>query len=230
MSTLRSAGRSAAAHTPDRSAAAHDNARASLCLFTFTDGRRCRTPRSGSHLHFCFYHARKESQAKVAEKLGKDLSFFFSGEYLSACDLSTALGRLLAAVVRGDIKPKTATTIAYLAQTLVQTLHLAQREYANAFGTDAWRKSVRNSVGENFDYRNPPKPDELAPEPEVASDSPSDSASDSASAPAPGPLPTHLPDLPACQPSAPATSKPQPATPPPIPRSSSNAHYHHSSS
>ncbi len=33
--------------------------RASLCTFTLADGRRCRTPRSGSHPHFCFYHARK---------------------------------------------------------------------------------------------------------------------------------------------------------------------------
>jgi hypothetical protein len=37
--------------------------RASLCTFTLADGRRCRTPCSGSHPHFCFYHARKESQA-----------------------------------------------------------------------------------------------------------------------------------------------------------------------
>jgi hypothetical protein len=37
--------------------------RASLCTFTLADGRRCGTPRSGSHPHFCFYHARKESRA-----------------------------------------------------------------------------------------------------------------------------------------------------------------------
>jgi hypothetical protein len=34
--------------------------RVSLCLFTFTDGRRCRTRRTGRHPHFCFYHAQKE--------------------------------------------------------------------------------------------------------------------------------------------------------------------------
>ena len=31
--------------------------RVSLCLFSFTDGRRCCTPRISSHPHFCFYHA-----------------------------------------------------------------------------------------------------------------------------------------------------------------------------
>jgi hypothetical protein len=73
----------------------HPKDRASLCLFTFTDGRRCRTPRTTGHPHFCFYHARKETQARVAEKLGNDLNFFLSGEYLSANDLSAALGRII---------------------------------------------------------------------------------------------------------------------------------------
>jgi len=50
--------------------------RASLCLFTFEDGRRCRTPRTGRHPHFCFYHAQKEARAQAAEKLGKDLAYF----------------------------------------------------------------------------------------------------------------------------------------------------------
>src|SRR6266478_1645894 len=77
--------------------------------------------------------------------------YVFSGEYLSACDLSAALGSLLAGVARGDIKPRSARTLAYLSQTLVQTIHLAQHEYINALGTDAWRKSVRNSVKGNHD-------------------------------------------------------------------------------
>ena len=88
--------------------------RKSLCRFTFADGRQCRTPRSPHHPHFCSDHARKESQACAADKLALELSYFFSGEYLSACDLSAALGRLLPAVVCGDIKPRSARTLAYL--------------------------------------------------------------------------------------------------------------------
>ncbi|HLQ50573.1 MAG TPA: hypothetical protein VK129_03690, partial [Terriglobales bacterium] len=56
--------------------------RVSLCMFTFADGRRCRTPRISSHPHFCFDHAQKEARARTAEKLGKDLAYFFSGNYL----------------------------------------------------------------------------------------------------------------------------------------------------
>ena len=139
--------------------------RASLCLFTFSDSRRCRTPRTGSHPHFCFDHAQKEARARTAETIGKDLAYFFSGEYISACDLSTALARILPAVVRGDIKPKTARTVAYLAQTLLQSIRLAQHEYIEALSTNGWRNAIHNSVSQNHDYLVPPAPTQPAPPP-----------------------------------------------------------------
>ncbi len=139
--------------------------RVSLCSFTFSDGRRCRTPRSSSHPHFCFDHAQKEARACAAQKLGKDLDYFFSGDYLSACDLSTALGRLIPAVLRGDVKPRAAHTVAYLAQTLMQAIHISQHEYCEAFGSDAWRRSIRNSVKGNYNYRFPPAPKPAPPAP-----------------------------------------------------------------
>ena len=139
--------------------------RVSLCSFTFSDGRRCRTPRTGKNPHFCFDHAQKEARANAEESLSKDLAYFFSGDYLSACDLSTALGRLIPAVLRGDVKPRTARTVAYLAQTLLQTIHISQQEYINAFGTNGWRQSIRDSVNYNHDYLFPPGPTP-APEPQ----------------------------------------------------------------
>ncbi len=137
--------------------------RVSLCSFTFSDGRRCRAPRVRNNPRFCFYHAQKDARARAAKKLGKDLAYFFSGDYLSACDLSTALARLIPAVLRGDVKPKTAHTVAYLVQTLMQAIHLSKHEYINAFGTDGWRKSIRNSVNSNQDYRFPPDPEPEQP-------------------------------------------------------------------
>lgn len=76
--------------------------RLAVCTFTFADGRRCRTPRSRNHLHLCFFHARKEAQARAVDELGDDLSYFFSGDYLSACDLSTALSRIKTTRVKID--------------------------------------------------------------------------------------------------------------------------------
>ncbi len=136
--------------------------RVSLCSFTFSDGRRCCTPRFANHPHFCPYHAQKEARAHAAESLSKDLSYFFSGNYLSACDLSTALGRLIPAVIRGDVKPKTAHTVAYLMQTLLQSIHISRHEYGEAFGGNAWRQSIRNSVNANGDYLVPPDPEQPA--------------------------------------------------------------------
>jgi hypothetical protein len=132
--------------------------RVSLCQFSFTDGRRCRTPRTGTHPHFCFYHAQKETQAQSTDKLAKDLANFFSGDYLSACDLSAAMARLIPAVIRGDIKPRLARTVAYMFQTQLQAIHLSQNEYINAFGTDTWRKALRSSVNVNYDCRFPSNP------------------------------------------------------------------------
>src|SRR6266705_3907041 len=126
MSSLRPVGRSAATLDKDRK---------SLCRFTFADGRQCRTPRSPGHSDLCSNHARKDSQARAADKLARELSYFSSGQYLSACDLTAALGRLLPAVVRGDIKPRSARTLAYLSQTLAQTIHLAEDEYTTPSAT-----------------------------------------------------------------------------------------------
>jgi hypothetical protein len=135
--------------------------RSSLCSFTFADGRQCRTPRA-AHPYLCAFHARKDAQALAGEAAGEEIAYHLSGSYVSACDLNSALGRLFSAVAQGHVKPKTATTLAYLGQTLVQNLHLAQDEYINAFGTNYWRETVRR----NFDLSaDPPSPD---PEPEPA--------------------------------------------------------------
>jgi hypothetical protein len=131
--------------------------RVSLCMFSFADGRRCRTPRLRNHPHFCYDHAEKEARTRAKQSLGTDLARYFSGEYLSACDLSTALGCLIPAVIRGDVKPRTARTVAYMAQTLLQSIHISQHEYCEAFGPDTWRKSIRNSVNSNHNYRFPPQ-------------------------------------------------------------------------
>ena len=196
--------------------------RVSLCLFTYTDGRRCRTPRISSHPHFCFYHAQKEAQARSAATLGKDLAYFFSGNYLSACDLNTALSRLIPAVIRGEIKPRLVRTVAYMMQTLLQSIHLAQDEYINAFSTDGWRDAVRTSVDANQDYLFPPAP--------AGSDAPEagplepDSGESAPAQPAP-PRPPQTqpaqtqapPPTPPLQP-APPPSKPEAAAPPTRPQ------------
>jgi hypothetical protein len=192
--------------------------RVSLCLFTFTDGRRCRTPRTGRHPHFCFYHAQKEARASAAETLAKDLAYFFSGNYLSDCDLSTALSRLIPAVIRGDIKPKLARTVAYLAQTLMQAIHISQDEYINAFSTDGWRNAVRKSVKLNSGYENsqpeevdePDGPQQDPPQPPTQPQQPAQAPPQSSAQSTPVGAGLARPDSDPAQPAASAPAVPQP--------------------
>jgi hypothetical protein len=169
------------------------NDRVSLCLFTYEDGRRCRTPRISNHPHFCFYHAQKESQSQSTEKLAKEIAYFFSGDYLSANDLNAALGRLIPAVIRGEIKPRVARTVAYMLQTLMQCTRQAQHEYINAFDTDAWRKTIAKSVNANHAHLHPPKPKQPTQStatPAPTTQTPPPPPQQTAAAPPPTPPPT----------------------------------------
>jgi hypothetical protein len=119
--------------------------RTSLCSFSFADGRRCRMLRNPSYPHLCTFHARKESQALAGQQLGRDISSCLSNRYLSACDLAAALSQLPPALAQGQVSPKTALTLAYLGQTLAQSIQLAQFEYIQSFGVEAWRHVIRSS-------------------------------------------------------------------------------------
>jgi hypothetical protein len=103
--------------------------RASLCAFTFADGRRCRTPLSSGHPRLCFDHARKHAQAHASDPARTDLSFSFSGDSVSASDLGAAIADLLPAGDQAQIKPKTTSTLACLSRTLLQAVHLSQHEF-----------------------------------------------------------------------------------------------------
>jgi len=230
--------------------------RVSLCLFTYADGRRCRLPRAsksssristgaphagappsfseGGSSHFCHYHAKKESRAATADNLAKDLAAFFSGHTVSANDLTTALARLLPAVVRGDIKPRAARTIAYMAQTLLQSIHLSQSEFKDAFGSDALRKSIRTGITSNHNRLFPPEsqPDPAPPHAQPTQNDCRGGACPALAPEAPSPRSTSVQPKadsvghPACPEegrredtegslSAPAAPLPQPTAPPP---------------
>jgi hypothetical protein len=120
--------------------------RLSLCSFTFSDGRRCRTPRSSKHPDLCYFHAKKEAESRSLQEIGYDIGTWLTGNYVSACDLSAALGRVFSNTAQGKIKPRTAATLGYLGQTIAQLIPRAQFEYTSAYGTDAWRAAIRNSA------------------------------------------------------------------------------------
>ena len=77
------------------------------------------------------------------------------------------MAQLFSAVARGVIKPKTATTLAYLGQTLLLSIPIARHEYTNAFGTDSWRDAIRASFADPDP--EPEEDPEPAPTPQKAS-------------------------------------------------------------
>ena len=144
----------------------HSTDRSSLCAFTFVDGRHCRIPRQSGHPSLCAFHARKEAQSLAGQKAGEDIAYHLSGSYVSACDLSSALGRLFSAAAQGQVKPRTASTLAYLGQTLAQILPIAQDEYINAYGTNTWRETIR--VSHELSAKHTQQPDPPSPTPAPA--------------------------------------------------------------
>jgi hypothetical protein len=163
MSTKRSAGTGVPAQETPGSAAIRKKDRSpNLCTFTFADGRQCRTPRCSGHLHYCYFHAQKEAQSLAAQQVGEDISRFLPTKLLTACDLGVAMSRLFCAVARGEVKPKVASTLAYLAQTMLQSIPIAQHEYCEALGPDYWCGAIRSS------FKIPPPEPEPAPKPQRA--------------------------------------------------------------
>ena len=130
MSMNRSVGRLTATQEKVRSTATSKKDRSGLCAFTFADGRQCRTPRRSGHPHLCYFHAQREAESLAAKQAAEDISSFFYGNYLCACDFSSALGRVFSSVASGYIKPKTAVSLALLGHTLNQSIKIAQDEYA----------------------------------------------------------------------------------------------------
>jgi hypothetical protein len=219
MSTNHSVGRIAATEEKGRSTSTQDKVRSAfkpkkdrspnLCTFTFADGRQCRTPRCSGHLHFCYFHAQKEAASLAAQQVGQDISRFLPAKLLTACDLGVAMSRLFCAVARGEIKPKVASTLAYLAQTMLQSIPIAQDEYIHSFDTDTWRSAVRAS----FRFKDSDDSKETGDTKDAPAPAPKTSPQPTASAPAPTAKPASSP---APQPSA----QPAPAPHTPLPRTS----------
>ena len=198
MSTSHSVGRLTATNEKvrltatqenDRSAATFKKDRSRLCAFTFADGRQCRTPRRSGHQHLCYYHAQKEAEALIAKQAGEDLASLFCGKYLRAPDFAAALGRVLSAVARGYIKPKTAVSLALLVHTLNQSINVAQDEYANAPGGNARRERVVSCL---MLPAPPEPPPQVAPTPQSEHSAAPEPNPQSAPRPVPLQVPNHL--------------------------------------
>jgi hypothetical protein len=116
------------------------------CTFTFANTRHCRMPLSPSHPYLCTFHARKEAAARAAERVGQQIAYDLSSRYVSFADLSSALAHTISAVAQRHMTPRAATSIAYLSQTLYQSISCAETDYVRTFGVDAWKRTMAHNL------------------------------------------------------------------------------------
>jgi hypothetical protein len=90
------------------------------CNFQFADGRRCRMLRDPRQT-LCLFHHRELLQLQSAEEIGAEL-LALGGNFQDPIALNFVLGKLFAHVATGRMHRRQASTLAYIAQLLLQTL------------------------------------------------------------------------------------------------------------
>ena len=93
-----------------------------LCQFSFADGRLCRMLRSKDHPTLCLFHANVEDPFVKSRQLPAELPTFLPGNFSTAADIHNVLGKLFTARARSRISQRDATTLAYIAQLMLQTV------------------------------------------------------------------------------------------------------------
>jgi hypothetical protein len=119
--------------------------RASLCAYTWSDGRRCRSLRHSSESKFCLPHDRKSRHLKETDSTAHMIYDPMNNGAVPASGLAFSLVRLFASVAEGRIDPKTATALARIAETLRKTIPDSTNEYLLAFKHNGdWSEFIRD--------------------------------------------------------------------------------------
>jgi hypothetical protein len=91
------------------------------CNYQFADGRRCRMLRHKTTGELCLFHHRALLQLESAEAIGAEL-LALGAEFNHPIRINFVLGKLFAHVATGRMHRRDASTLAYIAQLLLQTL------------------------------------------------------------------------------------------------------------
>lgn len=124
------------------------------CAFETSDGRRCRLPRSATHVSLCVFHSREEQQLLESRKLGSELASSLTGDFLTATDINYVLGKVFTAVAQDRMPARTAHTLAYLGQLMLFSLPAVKKEFDFYYKFDQWDNMLSKAV-----RLSPPPPD-----------------------------------------------------------------------
>jgi hypothetical protein len=138
--------------------------RASLCAFSFSDGRQCRALRHKPNSRYCLPHARKTRHIEEADEVAQEILEPISGNFVSSASLTQSLVHLFAAVAEGRIPPKRASALAKVSGILMKSIDASSHEFRAVYISSYWAQLVRSSHGELPDYV-PPRPAKPSPQP-----------------------------------------------------------------
>src|SRR5256885_4415160 len=125
------------------------------CAFAFADGRRCRMPRCPGHPSFCPTHAKKFDRLTEEEKLRAEF-VSLSGNLNTVTDINHILAKVFNALAQGRISHRTANTLGYLGQLLLQSMPDVRREVNGAVGhSGAYDALLRQQVPLFQKFRKP---------------------------------------------------------------------------
>ncbi len=106
-----------------------------LCKIIFDDGKRCHMSKAPGEPHHCYFHARRRAQNDAEQEAIDKITAALDRKIISLDDLASAIAHTIRGVAEGYIEPKTAATIAYLCQSLVQTVTAAENlRYRQSLG------------------------------------------------------------------------------------------------
>jgi hypothetical protein len=141
--------------------------RASLCSFTFADGRHCRMLRS-RNANYCLYHLQKVGGA---DPTVSPISEPVAGDYVPATALSQSLSRVFCAVAEGRMDPKQAIALARIATALLKSITGSTKEFQECYKERYWRQLIYSHYKNlpkyitDDDKNEPPKPAPSNPAP-----------------------------------------------------------------
>jgi hypothetical protein len=117
--------------------------RASLCAFTFRDGRQCRMLRPSADSEYCFDHQRKLRHLHESDQVAAEICAPIAGDFVPSTAVAQSLARVFRAVAEGRIEPQTASALARVGSALLKSLDGATQEFKHCYNDTHWRKQVR---------------------------------------------------------------------------------------
>ena len=125
--------------------------RARMCAFTYSDGRRCRLPRTVG-LGYCYSHAAKIRKKREEEFVAELLAEPLAHSTITSTTLSFMLTRLFGLVAAGHVSPKTSNALLRVIDGLRKNLRNTTQEFLQCYDVQNLRTLVESLHDEHDDF------------------------------------------------------------------------------